>query len=405
MRKILERTFNSLNVRGFRFMWLGDLTLSTAEFMEIVILSWYVLGQTESPLVLGIFAALRFTGTVVAPLFGVIVDRLGRRNIYIFARVSFLILSCSVLILTFFNLLSVLAVLIVAALVGFSRSLDMIVRQSVLPVIVSTSQLQNGVALMRTGRDLTQIVGPVMGGVLLELIGIGKSYLFIIALHLFSLMFVFLIPGVPNIATKTTQSIIENLKGGFSYVKGNPFLFGLLAVAFIVNLTAYPLNNTLLAVIARQVMNIDAAGLGWLMGTYSAGGLLGSIIIGYFSTMERAGRAMILGSILWHIGILVMAYMQWFAISLPVLFFVGISQSFAMVTMAMMLLKYTSEEMRGRVLGLRQLAVYGLPVGVLISGFVAENAGASLALIFNGVLGLFILLLAILKWPEMLNKR
>ena len=403
MRKILERTFNSLNVRGFRFMWLGDLTLSTAEFMEIVILSWYILGQTESPLVLGIFAALRFTGTVVAPLFGVIVDRLGRRNIYIFARVSFLILSCSVLILTFFNLLSVLAVLIVAGLVGFSRSLDMIVRQSVLPVIVSTSQLQNGVALMRTGRDLTQIVGPVMGGVLLELIGIGKSYLFIIALHLFSLMFVFLIPGVPNIATKTTQSIIENLKGGFSYVKGNPFLFGLLTVAFIVNLTAYPLNNTLLAVIARQVMNIDAAGLGWLMGTYSAGGLVGSIIIGYFSTMERAGRAMIVGSILWHIGILVMAYMQWFAISLPVLFFVGISQSFAMVTMAMMLLKYTSEEMRGRVLGLRQLAVYGLPVGVLISGFVAENVGASLALIFNGVLGLFILVFAILKWPEMLN--
>ncbi len=405
MRKILERTFNSLNVRGFRFMWLGDLTLSTAEFMEIVILSWYILGQTESPLVLGIFAALRFTGTVVAPLFGVIVDRLGRRNIYIFARVSFLILSCSVLILTFFNLLSVLAVLIVAGLVGFSRSLDMIVRQSVLPVIVSTSQLQNGVALMRTGRDLTQIVGPVMGGVLLELIGIGKSYLFIIALHLFSLRFVFLIPGVPNSATKTTQSIIENLKGRSSYVKGNPFLFGLLTVAFIVNLTAYPLNNTLLAVIARQVMNIDAAGLGWLMGTYSAGGLVGSIIIGYFSTMERAGRAMIVGSILWHIGILVMAYMQWFAISLPVLFFVGISQSFAMVTMAMMLLKYTSEEMRGRVLGLRQLAVYGLPVGVLISGFVAENVGASLALIFNGVLGLFILVFAILKWPEMLNKR
>ena len=100
-----------------------------------------------------------------------------------------------------------------------------------------------------------------------------------------------------------------------------------------------------------------------------------------------------------------MAYMQWFYISLPVLFFIGISQSFAMVTMAMMLLKYTSEEMRGRVLGLRQLAVYGLPVGVLISGFIAENSDASLALIFNGILGLFILVLAIFKWPEMLHKR
>ena len=96
MRKILERAFDSLNVRGFRFMWLGDLALSTAEFMEILILSWYILGQTESPLVLGIFAALRFTGTVVAPFFGVIVDRIGRRRIYLFARISFVILSSSI---------------------------------------------------------------------------------------------------------------------------------------------------------------------------------------------------------------------------------------------------------------------------------------------------------------------
>lgn len=386
-------------------MWFGDLALSTAEFMEILILSWYILGQTESPLVLGIFAALRFTGTVIAPFFGVIVDSLGRRRIYIFARISFVILSSSIFILTLFDLLSVIAVLIIAALVGLSRSLDMIVRQSVLPIIVSSSQLQNGVALLRTGRDMTQIIGPVFGGILLESVGIGKSYLLIIALHLFSLLFVFLIPGVPNTAIKTAQSMFENLKEGFSYVKVNPFLFGLLAVAFIVNLTAFPLNNTLLTVIARQVMEIDAAGLGWLMGTYSAGSLLGSLLIGYFSTMDRAGRAMVVGSIFWHIGILIMAYMQWFYVSLPVLFFVGISQSFAMVTMSMMLLKYTSAEMRGRVLGLRQLAVYGLPVGVLISGFIAENSDVSLALIFNGLLGLFILVLAIAKWPEMWQRR
>ena len=386
-------------------MWFGDLALSTAEFMEILILSWYILGQTESPLVLGIFAALRFTGTVIAPFFGVIVDSLGRRRIYIFARISFVILSSSIFILTLFDLLSVIAVLIIAALVGLSRSLDMIVRQSVLPIIVSSSQLQNGVALLRTGRDMTQIIGPVFGGILLESVGVGKSYLLIIALHLFSLLFVFLIPGVPNTAIKTAQSMFENLKGGFSYVKVNPFLFGLLAVAFIVNLTAFPLNNTLLTVIARQVMEIDAAGLGWLMGTYSAGSLLGSLLIGYLSTMDRAGRAMVVGSIFWHIGILIMAYMQWFYVSLPVLFFVGISQSFAMVTMSMMLLKYTSAEMRGRVLGLRQLAVYGLPVGVLISGFIAENSDVSLALIFNGLLGLFILVLAIAKWPEMWQRR
>ena len=200
-------------------MWLGDLSLSTAEFMEILILSWYILGETESPLVLGIFAALRFTGTVVAPFFGVIVDRLGRRRLYIFGRISFVILSSSIFILTLFDFLSVTAVLIFAALVGLSRSLDMIVRQSVLPVIVSPSQLQNGVALLRTGRDMTQIIGPVFGGFLFVSIGVGKSYLFIIILHLLSLLFVFLIPGVPN---KNSPIYVRKPKGRIFLCQSKP---------------------------------------------------------------------------------------------------------------------------------------------------------------------------------------
>ena len=154
--------------------------------------------------------------------------------------------------------------------------------------------------------------------------------------------------------------MIRNVQQGISYVRSEKIIMGLLVIAFIVNLTAFPMNNTLLAVVAKDIMNTGATSLGWLMGAYSFGSLLGSLTIGSISGMGSAGRVMAVGSVLWHVGILVMAYMKWFYPALPVLVLVGMAQSFAMVTMAMMILKYTSTEMRGRVLGLRQLAVYGL---------------------------------------------
>ena len=108
-------------------------------------------------------------------------------------------------------------------------------------------------------------------------------------------------------------------------------------------------------------------------------------------------------SAMWHVAIIVMAYMRWFTVSLPVLFFAGLAQGFAMITMTMMILTLTPAEMRGRVLGLRHLAVYGLPLGLFFSGFVAQRYGVSVALVVNGVAGIGALALATLRWPGLLR--
>ena len=107
-------------------------------------------------------------------------------------------------------------------------------------------------------------------------------------------------------------------------------------------------------------------------------------LIGSLSSLGSAGKIMFIGSVFWHIGIIAMAFMEWFYPSIPLLILVGCAQSFSMVTMAMMILRYTSPEMRGRILGLRQLAVYGLPLGLLLSGYVAEDFGIFVALVLSG---------------------
>ena len=396
----LQRGFRSLKGKGFAILWGSDLAVSSAEFLELFILSWYVLQKTESPTILGIYAALRFTGTLFAPLLGVLVDHFGLRRSFNLSRSIFFILSFILAVIFLLEEPSVLVILFMSALLGVMRSTDLITRQSVLTHMVSQGELQNAVALSRMGRDLTQIIVPIAAGFLLSSLGTEVTYLGVVILYALSVVLSLMIPKFPRIMFDTKSNMWGFFTEGLSYIKSYPFLIALLLIAFIVNLTAFPLNHALLAVISNSMFDTDATGFGIIMGGYSAGALLGSLWISYFSEMRRPSRLMVFGCIFWHVAIFSIAFSTYFYVSVSIVLLAGIFQSFSMVIMAMLILRYTSEDMRSRVLGVRQLAVYGLPLGLVISGFVSENFDVVAALIGNAVVGLLMLAFVLITWPR-----
>ena len=396
----LERGFRSLKGKGFAILWGSDLAVSSAEFLELFILSWYVLQKTESPTILGIYAALRFTGTLFAPLLGVLVDHFGLRRSFNLSRAIFFILSFILAAIFLLEEPSILVILFMSALLGVMRSTDLITRQSVLTHMVSQGELQNAVALSRMGRDLTQIIVPIVAGFLLSSLGTEVTYLGVVILYAVSVVLSLMIPKFPRIMFDTKSNMWGFFTEGLSYIKAYPFLVALLLIAFIVNLTAFPLNHALLAVISNSMFDTDATGFGIIMGGYSAGALLGSLWISYFSEMRRPSRLMVFGCVFWHVAIFSIAFSTYFYVSVSIVLLAGIFQSFSMVIMAMLILRYTSEDMRSRVLGVRQLAVYGLPLGLVISGFVSENFHVVAALIGNAVVGLLLLAFVLIAWPR-----
>ena len=396
----LQRGFRSLKGKGFAILWGSDLAVSSAEFLELFILSWYVLQKTESPTILGIYAALRFTGTLFAPLLGVLVDHFGLRRSFNLSRSIFFILSFILAAIFLLEEPSILVILFMSALLGVMRSTDLITRQSVLTHMVSQGELQNAVALSRMGRDLTQIIVPIAAGFLLSALGTEVTYLGVVILYALSVVLSLMIPKFPRIMFDTKSNMWGFFTEGLSYIKSYPFLIALLLIAFIVNLTAFPLNHALLAVISNSMFDTDATGFGIIMGGYSAGALLGSLWISYFSEMRRPSRLMVFGCIFWHVAIFSIAFSTYFYVSVSIVLLAGIFQSFSMVIMAMLILRYTSEDMRSRVLGVRQLAVYGLPLGLVISGFVSENFDVVAALIGNAVVGLLLLAFVLITWPR-----
>src|SRR5262245_450404 len=114
-------TLAPLRVKSFRFQWPADLLTSWASAMETLILGWYVMVQTESVLLLTVFGSLQFLGTLAAPMFGVLGDRLGGRAMLCAMRAGYALLAALLMLLGLAGLLTPAAVFVIAAVTGILR--------------------------------------------------------------------------------------------------------------------------------------------------------------------------------------------------------------------------------------------------------------------------------------------
>ena len=92
---------------------------------------------------------------------------------------------------------------------------------------------------------------------------------------------------------------------------------------------------------------------------------------------------MLISLMLWYASLIVFAQLTDKTYAALFLIIIGIVQGMGMISMSVTLLNMVSPEFRGRILGVRMLAVYGLPLGLLIAGAVRELVGyASLITLF-----------------------
>jgi predicted MFS family arabinose efflux permease len=168
-------------------------------------------------------------------------------------------------------------------------------------------------------------------------------------------------------------------------------------LAFLVNFAAYPLVGSLLAYVARDVYGLDQTGLGWLIAAFAGGALVGSIAISIHGASIRPARTMLACAVAWFGLNLVFAWIASPLAGALVLFVAGVVQSFCMIPMAVLLLRVADPRFRGRVMGVRMLAVYGMPLGLLLAGPLIGRFGFALTgTLFSAVGIAFTLLIAAL---------
>ncbi|MBV9827419.1 MAG: MFS transporter [Alphaproteobacteria bacterium] len=383
-------------VRSFRFQFPADMATSWGIEMENLVLGWYILVETGSVFALTLFWALLYLGTLLAPIFGMMGDRFGHRRVLCAMRAAYAVLGTTVTILAFAGLLRPAFVMIVATLSGLIRPSDMGMRNALVAATMPTETLMATMGVSRTTQDSARIAGSLAGAGLFATFGLGPVYAVIATCYAIGFLLTLGVASgrVPLAEGAVRASVWRDLCEGLSYVWDSPGSLAALWLAFLVNLTAFPLTSGLLPYVAREVYRIDETGLGTLIASFAIGSLFGSIVVSVAGRSLRPARMMIMFALAWYGALLVFAQMQNPISGRMALVIAGFTQSLSLVPMSVMLLHSAGERFRGRVMGVRMLAIYGVPIGLLVAGALIERIGfvatTSLYCFIGALLTLFI---------------
>jgi MFS family permease len=399
-------------VRSFRFQWPADLVVSWAFEMETIILGWYVLVETGSVLLLTLFGALQFGGTLLSPLLGVAGDRVGHKRVLMVMRTIYAVLAATLMGLAFSGLLQPWIVLTIAAVAGLVRPSDLAMRSSIVAESMPASLLTAAMGVSRTTMDSARIAGALVGAGLLATLGMGPAYAVITTFYLVGLLLTAGIVVQARAAAAAGEGAVaprpspwQDLVAGIRYVWTTPRLLAAMWLAFLVNLTAFPLTSGLLPYVAREIYRTDQTGLGYLVAGFASGALVGSLVLGKIGGRVRLGRLMIGATCIWYLGIMVFAQMNTLRAGLPVMLAIGFMQSLGMVSLAVILLRTSEPALRGRVMGVRMLAIYSLPIGLMTAGWSIERIGYPATATLYAATGLFLTLTIGIAWRRHLLAR
>ncbi|HEX4996522.1 MAG TPA: MFS transporter [Methylomirabilota bacterium] len=400
----------AFRVRSFRFQWPADLFTSWAFEMETLILGWYVMVQTGSVLLLTLFGSAQFLGTLAAPMFGVLGDRVGGRLMLCAMRAIYATFAVTVMALAFTGWLTPAWAIALAALNGIVRPNDLVMRNALIGETIPPGHLMGALGMSRATMDSARVGGALAGAGLSTMLGIGLTYVFVTCFYLASLALTFGVARarqVPDFAAPSPYPLPlsgqrdwgwRELQDGVAHILSRPQLLAPMWLAFLINLTAYPASGGLLPYIAQRVYQVDATGLGWLAAAFSFGALLASIAMVVTGGPAHPERYTLVHTVLWYGLLLVFAHVPSLGGGLLVLLATGFVQSVAMISMTATLLTASGPGFRARVMGVRSLCVYGLPIGLIASGALIERIGYPLTLTVLAALGLVFTALIAVRW-------
>ncbi len=392
-------TFASLSVRNYRLYFVGQAISQSGTWMQTVALGWLALTLTHSGTQLGFIVALQFLPLLLFGSWGgVIVDRLDKRHLLIWAQGAYGVLALILSVIVFADAVTLWMLYAFSLGLGLVRVFDNPLRQSFVSEMVGPEHLKNAVSLNSTSNNLMRAVGPMFGGIFIAAAGVGLCFLVnalsyatvIWMLHSMRENELHLSPPAP----KGRGQIREGLR----YVWSTPSIRDTLLLIAVAGIFAYEFQVSL--PLLADYFGTGAGGYAALMAAFG----LGSTAGGLYAAGRRSASPsdLVFFTFLFGLGLITASLSGDFAAALFSIFLVGVF-SINLTSLANTTIQLESlPSMRGRVMALWSIAMVGsTPIGGPIIGWVGEYAGARWSLALGGIATLLALAVYnLLRGPE-----
>jgi MFS family permease len=379
-RLALPAAFESLRHRNYRLLWFGSLVSNSGDWMDQIALNWLVFELTGSGVALGLLNLCRLLPILVFTLIGgVIADRVERRRLMFTTQSTAMVLAFALAGLVSSGLVEFWMVLLVAVGRGIVLSFNQPVRQSLISDLVPRESLMNAIALNSATMNLTKILGPAIGGVLIATVGVAGAFYVNGASFLAVLLGLALMRFPERAARKARGGMLSELAGGLRYLQRTPRLRTLVLLALVPMIFGMP-YMTMLAAFAGNVLHVGGSGLGLLTACSGVGAVSGALYVASRRTMTGRRRLMLWGLVGFGASLLAFSASGLLWLSALALVAVGFCQQLYMALNNTLIQEDVDEEYRGRVLSTLFLNRGTVPLGTMLAGFGTDLFGVQVTI-------------------------
>jgi MFS family permease len=400
--------FAALRNPTFRLYWLATVSSALGDISEAVVRNWLVWELTKSPFWLGIANFCHWLPFSLLCLHaGVWADRVNNRKLVRLSEFFYLASAVSMGLIVLAGTIQLWVVLALLILHGTGGGMSQPSRMVLVHNMVGKEALLNAISLSSSARHSLQVIGPPLAALALVSIGVGWAYLIIGALFL------------PLIVTLTTMRIVEppravngespsawrSLKEGFQYVRSNPVPLSLLALAATPTILIGSSFQSMLPYFAERVFGMGAQGYSFLLAATGVGASVGALGLSCMRSITHKGAVVVGFTLAYALFVIAFASFSWYVpVVVASLFLVAYGASFVIhqASLNTLLLMVAPEAVRGRVMGLYSMSVFGLQIfnGPAV-GTLAVIIGMSSALSLVGTMIVVITFTIALKIPAL----
>ena len=382
-----SRILRALRHRNYRLFFGGQSVSLVGTWITRIATSWLVYRLTGSALLLGIVG---FCGQIptllLSPFAGVIVDRHDRHRILVVTQVLSMLQSLALAVLALPHIITVNEVLVLQVVQGVINAFDTPARQSfIVDMIEDRADLPNAIALNSSMVNGSRIIGPSIGGIIIAAVGEGWCFMIdaISYLAVIASLLAMRVEKTPRVRAGTR--VAEEFKAGLSYVAHSAPMRSALLLLALVSIMGMP-YTVLMPAIASEQLHGGPHTLGFLMTASGTGALAGALYLASRQSVLGLGRAMMLATFAFGVGLMAFSLSRVLWLSLLLLPVVGGGMMVETASTNTILQTIVEERMRGRVMSFYAMAFLGTaPIGSLLAGVAADRIGAPMTILFGGV--------------------
>ncbi len=369
---------------GYRWLWIASLFTWGALQMQGLARGYLARDLTDNPLAVTAVFAMGAVPILFAPFAGALADRVDRKLLVAISEAMNLGVTLITAIVITAGGMNIPALMGLGFMSGLLMGVTLPARQAMIADLVEPDAASNGLVLFNGVFNVTMIAGPAIAGFIIDGASVEAAYYAAFAVNVAGLLILLRVPRTPPSKRTSSQSAVQTFIEGFRYIGKTPFLLRLLIGAGLITMFSAPYQS-LLPIFQRDVLEVDASGLGWMQTATGVGGLIAALVLAFGTTRPRHTGWMFFFGVMAGLSVAGFAISEAFALSVFLLLLVGLCQSIYMINNMTLVQIVTPKEFQGRVFSIR-IVIWGIaPVGQLAIGGLADAYSPQTALAIFGL--------------------